>query len=295
MEIGGALNYSSETPAAVHDREGSTSSRSDSSDFEPIAKAQLSCHRNFSSHRCFLSKPVHPLSLPSETPTREVSGGTTMITGFSEFDAATLRREMHNLSSDSIDFTDVTEPLESDSFSRSGNPSDVFKCGLCDRFLSQRSPWGSRRIVKSGNMPVAGVLSCRHVYHAECLEQTIPKTRKNNPPCPMCLKSEENSPEQQVFSKLRNVFPKLRPFSEDGPSRPWDCTEAGDCIEGALNDPPRNSILSLNRNRGRKNLSAKGNSGKECRGKLRKIGSFSLPRRLEGLWIRELLGHQRSY
>lgn len=276
----GLLSFSParEETSVVQDSRGSTSSRSDSSDYEPMTKSQLSSHRNFPSRRCFMSKPIHPLSFPSETPVGQAAD--TSATSFSELDAGVPRRESQCISSasGSIDFTDVSEQLESDSFSRLCNPSDGFKCALCERFLSQRSPWSSRRIVKSGDMPVAGVLSCRHVFHAECLEQTTPKTRKSDPPCPLCARSEEeNSPEQRVFSKLKSSFPKLRPLNEDGPSRPWGCTQAGDCVEGALQAPSRNTMLLLNRNRIRKNLALKGSSGKEFPGKLRKIGSYSSP------------------
>ncbi|PSS28750.1 RING finger protein [Actinidia chinensis var. chinensis] len=267
-----------EGTSAVQDSGGSTSSRSDSSDYEPMTKSHLSSHRNPSSRRCFMSKPIHPLSFPSETHTREAADATAA--GFSAFDAATPHRETHRLSSasGSIDFTDVSEPLESDSSGRSSNPSEGVKCGLCERFLSQRSPWSSRRIMKSGDMPVAGVLSCRHVFHAECLEQTTPKTGKNDPPCPLCIRSEdENSLEHRVYSKMRNGFPKLRPFREDGPSKPWGCAQAGDCVESALHAPSRNTLSLLNRNRIRKNLSLKGNSGQEFPGKLRKISSHSSP------------------
>ncbi|XP_017970851.1 PREDICTED: uncharacterized protein LOC18610377 isoform X3 [Theobroma cacao] len=194
-------------------------------------------------------------------------------------DAATPQRDAHRWSSasSSNDFADVSEPFESEIFNRSFIPSDGFKCGLCERFLSQRSPWSSRRIVRSSDMPVAGVLSCRHVFHAECLEQTTPKTRKNDPPCPICVRLEEqNSPEKQVISRLRNGLPRLRPFSEDGPSRTWGCAQVGDCVEGALHAPPRSTMLLLNRSRMKKNLFVKGNSSKEFPGKLRKSGSSSL-------------------
>ncbi|KAA8532965.1 hypothetical protein F0562_032918 [Nyssa sinensis] len=264
-----------EGTSAAQDSGGSTSSRSDSSEYESMAKSH-SCHRNFSSRRCFMSKPIHPLSFPPETPTREAANATA--TSFSEFDAATPQRDAHRLSSasGSIDFTDVSEPFESDSFGRSSNLSEGFRCGLCERFLSQRSPWSPRRIVRSGDMPVAGVLSCRHVFHAECLEQTTPKTCKSDPPCPLCIRSEEeNSPEQRVISKMRKGFPRLRPFREDGPSKPWGCVQAGDCVEGALHVPPRNTMLLLNRNRIKKNLCLKGNLVKEFPGKPKKSGSYS--------------------
>lgn len=241
-------------PISAHqDSRGSISSRSDSSDYEPMAKSQSS-HRNFTSRRCFMSKPVHPLTFPTE-----VNGPVN-----ADLDETHRDRQRFSTASCDLDFTDVSEPVEPDSLSRpSVNQSYVYKCGLCERFLSQRSPWSSRRIVKSGDFPVTGVLSCRHVFHAECLDQTTPKVGKNDPPCPVCAKSdEETSPDQRVFSKLRNGFPRLRPFREDGPSRPWGCTQAGSCVEGALtlSAPSRNAMMLLNRNRVRKSLSLKGNS-----------------------------------
>lgn len=229
------------------------SSRSDSScDYEPMVKSNAS-HRNFASRRCFMSKAIHPLSFPSETPTRE----------------STPQRDRHQLSSasGSVDLTETPEPLEYELSIRSRSSPDHSRCGLCERLLSQRSPWSSRRIVKTGDMPVTGVLSCRHVFHAECLEQTTPKMRKNDPPCPICVKNEEeNSPDQRSFSKLRSNFPRLKAYNEDGPSKAWGCTHVGDCVEGALHTPTRNTLMSLNRSRFRKNLSLKGDAGREFPG-----------------------------
>ncbi|XVE53208.1 hypothetical protein DITRI_Ditri02bG0185600 [Diplodiscus trichospermus] len=255
---------------------GSTSSHSDSSESEPMVKPCLTSHRNFTSRRCFMSKPIHPLSFPMGTPTTEASDSA--VAGFSD-DSSPQQRDPRRWSSasSSNDFVDVSEPFESESFGRSYIPSDGFKCGLCERFLSQRSPWSSRRIVRSSDMPVAGVLSCRHVFHAECLEQTTPKTSKSDPPCPICIKLEEhNSPENRGISRFRNGFPRLRPFSDDGPSRPWGCAQVGDCVEGALHAPPRSTMLLLNRSRMKKNLFMKGNSSKEFPGKLKRPGSPSL-------------------
>ncbi|KAL2542953.1 RING/U-box superfamily protein [Abeliophyllum distichum] len=260
-----------EGTSAGRDCGGSTSSRSDSSDYDSIAKSHSS-HRNFSSRRCFMSKAIHPLYFPSETPTREAADNMAV---FSEFDAIAPRKDKGRLSSasGSLDLSDISEPLESDLSGRSCHPSDNIRCGLCERFLSQRSPWSSRWIVRNGDMPVAAVLSCRHVFHAECLEQTTAKVRKSDPPCPICFKvEEENSPDQRVFTKLRSNFPRKH-FSEDGPSKPWGCAQAGDCVEGALHSPTCNTVL--NRNRFRKNLSTKGNSGREFPGKLWKSGSYS--------------------
>ncbi|KAL5759487.1 hypothetical protein ACOSQ2_018325 [Xanthoceras sorbifolium] len=265
-----------EGSSAYPESRDSTSSHSDSNEFEPRVKSCLSSHRNISSRLSFMSKPIYPLSLPTQTPVKEVTDSAATV--FSDYDASTPQREDHRWSSasSSSDFADFSERFESESYGRSYIPSDGVKCGLCEKFLSQRSPWSSRRIVRSGDMPVVGVLSCRHVFHAECLEQSTPKAHKSDPPCPLCIRSlEENSPDQQVFSRLKNGFPRLRSPCEDGQSRPWGCAQAGDCVEGALHVPSRNTIMLLNRNRMKKNLSLKGNSSKEFPGKLRKSGSYS--------------------
>lgn len=253
---------------------GSTSSRSDGSESEPRVKSCMSSQHNFSSRLSFISKPIYPLSFPTQTSNREAIDSASTV--LSEDDASTPQREAQRWSS--FDFADVSEPFESESFGHSYIPSDTFKCGLCERFLSQRSPWSSHRIVRSGDMPVVGVLSCCHVFHADCLEQTTPKTQKSDPACPICLRlQEENSPDQQVFSRLKNSFPRLiRQSCDDGQSRPWGCAQAGGCVEGASHVPPRNTMLLLNRNRVKKNLSLKGNSSKEFPGKLRKTGAYSL-------------------
>ncbi|XP_068332474.1 uncharacterized protein [Pyrus communis] len=278
-----ALGHTSFRPtmegtSEIQDMGGSTSSRSDSGESEPTVKPYLSSHHTYASRRSFMSKPIHPLSFPAQTSPRESSDLT--VAGFPEYDSATPQRDGHRWSSasSSIDFADVSESFEAEVSGRPcNNVSDGFRCGMCERFLSQRSPWSSRRIVRSGDMPVTGVLSCSHVFHAECLEQTTPKTRKSDPPCPLCARfEEENLQEQQGFSRLRAGFPRLRPISDDGPSRPWGCAQVGDCVEGALHAPPRNSMLLLNRSRIKKNLSLKANLGKEFPGKLRKIGSHSL-------------------
>ncbi|XP_009591586.2 uncharacterized protein [Nicotiana tomentosiformis] len=261
-----------EGTSTARDGGGSTSSRSDNSDCDSITKSHSS-HRSFPSRRFFMSKPIHPLSFPTETPRREAID--SLSPGFLELDTSTPQRDKHRLSSasGSLDLTEASESFQSEFLCKPCNPSDGFRCGLCERFLSQRSPWSSRRIVRSGDMPVAGVLSCLHVFHAECLEQTTPKSCKSDPPCPICAKLEDgSSPDQRPFSKF---FPRLKTFNEDGPSKPWGCAYSGDCVEGALQAPSRSTMLSLNKNRFRKNLSLKGNSGKEFSGKLRKTNTFS--------------------
>ncbi|KAL6010250.1 hypothetical protein ACLOJK_000681 [Asimina triloba] len=68
------------------------------------------------------------------------------------------------------------------------NSNEDDKCVLCWRLLRQRSPWSSHRIVRSGDLPVASVLCCSHVFHAECLEEMTPRSKIHDPSCPTCLK-----------------------------------------------------------------------------------------------------------
>ncbi|XP_047323101.1 uncharacterized protein LOC124926834, partial [Impatiens glandulifera] len=258
-----------EGTVTAQDSAGSTSSRSDGSESDPIVKS--SQQRPFPSRRYFMSKPVHPMSYLLETPTEEVSNR-------SESDAATTPQRDLSSWSGSIDLT--TEAPDLFECESSGGPLK-FKCGLCEKYLFQRSPWSSHRIVRSGDMPVAGVLSCRHVFHAECLDQTTPKGGKSDPPCPLCMKQEEetaSSPEQKkLISKLKGGLTKHKPFNEElTSSRPWGgCVQAGDCLEGALQAPSRNTMLLLNRSRMRKTLTSKPNPPvTEFPGKLRKNGTL---------------------
>ncbi|KAK8259923.1 hypothetical protein V6Z12_D13G087500 [Gossypium hirsutum] len=237
--VGGQAPFASlvEGTSTNADSGVSTSSYSDSSESEPMVKQCLSSHRNISSRYCFMSKPIHPLSFPMETPTTGVSDSA--VAGLSD-DTATPQRDAHRWSSasSSNDVADISEPFESVIF---------------------------------------GVLSCGHTFHAECLEQTTQKARISDPPCPVCTKLEEqNSPENRVFSRLRNSISRLRSFSEDGPSRTWSCAQVGDCVQGALHPPQRGTMLLLNQSRMKKNLFVKVNSSKEFPGKLRKSSSPSL-------------------
>ncbi|MQL97924.1 hypothetical protein Taro_030627 [Colocasia esculenta] len=294
--------------SGMHNSVGSTSSRSEGSEYDAMPKIPVHSHRNFSSRCSFMSKPIHPVSFPVQTSAAEEAHGSAVTLNYNRsfhsdlnsiralnephlfaglLDAVNHRREASRWSSaSSIDFNDVTEQMEPEFAGCStSNLNDVGKCGLCERFLSQRSPWSSRRIVRSGDMPIAGVLSCWHVYHAECLERITPKTRKHDPLCPLCEKIEEKAPEQWAISRLKNGLPRLRLLGEEGTSRSWSCGQVGDCVEGALHASPRNSML-LNRNRLKRHISLKGSPGKERADRSKRIGMCS-PQGLSGAKILE--------
>jgi hypothetical protein len=211
---------------------GSTSSRSDGSEYDIVPKSYSSTPRNFPSRRSFLSKPIHPLSFPehalegqeTDSPVANASTSSPMPSEFKAIGeirpsglmdyayASGSHGESANWSAaSSMDLTDLSERHDAERSGplRSNNIMDRTRCDLCERLLSKRSPWGSRRIVRTGDLPVAGVLPCCHVYHAECLERTTPKGQKHDPPCPACDRLSGKDTEQWSICRLRNGFPSF--------------------------------------------------------------------------------------
>ncbi|XP_010424163.1 PREDICTED: uncharacterized protein LOC104709211, partial [Camelina sativa] len=60
------------------------------------------------------------------------------------------------------------------------------RCGVCKKLLSQKSPWCSNKILRSRDMPAAGVFPCHHIYHVECLDKVTPTAQTRDPLCPVC-------------------------------------------------------------------------------------------------------------
>ncbi|KAK4282918.1 hypothetical protein QN277_014238 [Acacia crassicarpa] len=77
---------------------GSTSSRSESIESELFAKSHLVAQQNFSCHQSFISKPIHPLSLPDITSTREA------------FDPAVMKEEMQYIHAGEAIFPKDVDP-----------------------------------------------------------------------------------------------------------------------------------------------------------------------------------------
>ncbi|CAF2342419.1 BnaA10g16570D [Brassica napus] len=91
------------------------------------------------------------------------------------------------------------------------------RCGVCKKLLSQKSPWSSHKILRSGDMPAAGVFPCHHVYHVECLDKVTPTSQTRDPSCPACsntigaIEHELIAPEtlQQALRSLRRSHTAL--------------------------------------------------------------------------------------
>ncbi|KAG2297901.1 hypothetical protein Bca4012_009089 [Brassica carinata] len=225
--------------------------------------------------RYFMSKPVHPIHHHPSDNAGETTSDSPDACSWSSGTTS------------SIGSVDVPEPVldwDNQSTTKAQRvASSTFKCGLCHRYVSQKSPWGSRSI-----MPVTGVLPCQHVFHAECLDQSTPKTHGNDPPCPICIKQEE-----EHSNKSHNIVPRLKPLCEDGPStRQWGCAQVGDCVESAVNVPPRSTMILINKNRIRKNLSLRGNSSKDSPRKIKKSKSFAMENQVSLVHSR---GKEKAY
>ncbi|XP_039136547.1 uncharacterized protein LOC120273875 [Dioscorea cayenensis subsp. rotundata] len=183
--------------------------------------------RNFSGRRSFISKPVYPLIFHnpiSDYEANDVVSATSTdskmppVNSYSTLNldlkfqnslaelqqmegspepGASSRREGFRLSSASSyydfgsepDAIDITESISIESLMPSNNLARYQKCGLCKRFLWQKSLCSSYKIVRNCDLPIAAVLPCDHIFHAECLEEITPKNNVHDPPCPQCLKS----------------------------------------------------------------------------------------------------------
>lgn len=183
------------------------------------------------------------------------------------------------------DAIDISDHISIDSQRSPTSSTSFLKCGLCERFLRQKSPWSSNRIVRNTNMPVAAVLPCRHVFHADCLEESTPKSEAHEPPCPLCTRAPDS---EGCVSFSEPLHAALRSARRNHGIR-FSSGDAGGSSSSA--NPSRNDHVlkrnqsalaparsgSLFRNRFKKQFPFKGRLGKDLFGGrvFRKVGSSS--------------------
>lgn len=139
--------------------------------------------------------------------------------GFSEL-MDTSHMERWSFDSESFGFNCESLVRSSNRFSTS--PVDLQTCGVCSKFLTEKSCWSTQKIVASNDLSVVSVLICGHVYHAECLESMTPEVNKYDPACPVCtfgerqtLKLSEKALKAEMDSKARNKKSRIQIVDSD--------------------------------------------------------------------------------
>jgi len=183
------------------------------------------------------------------------------------------------------DAIDISDHISIESQRSPTSSVRFLKCGLCERFLRQKSPWTSNRIVRNADMPVAAVLPCRHAFHADCLEESTPKTEVHDPPCPLCTRATEDEGHVSFSEPLhvalrsarsRNLSLGSGAGGSSSSANP-PCSDRGLKRNHSAIVPRRGSGSSLFRNRFKKQFPFKARIGKELFGGrvFNRVGSSS--------------------
>ncbi|KAK3151506.1 hypothetical protein QOZ80_3AG0246750 [Eleusine coracana subsp. coracana] len=180
------------------------------------------------------------------------------------------------------DSIDISDHISIDSQRSPTSSVRFLKCGLCERFLRQKSPWTSNRIIRNTDMPIAAVLPCRHVFHADCLEENTPKTEAHEPPCPLCMRADDDegcvSFSEPLHVALRSARRNLSlGESAGGSSSAYPPPRNHGLKRNHSALVPRRSGGSLFRNSFKRRFPFKGRIGKELFGGriFNKVGSSS--------------------
>ncbi|XP_073113673.1 uncharacterized protein [Elaeis guineensis] len=203
--------------------------------------------------------------------------------GFPEPNTSSRREGFRWSNASSYDFgyddvIDITDHIIVENQRCLNNSARYQKCGLCERLLWQKSPWSSNRIVRSSDMPVAGVLPCHHVFHADCLEETTPKSQIHEPPCPLCLKAVGSEGSTSFSEPLQVALRSIRRsqglnISSNGAG---NSSQNGGDLRRNQSLPRSRHGGSLTRSHFKKRFSFKGRVGKDLFGtKIFRTGSSS--------------------
>lgn len=131
------------------------------------------------------------------------------LPAFSEL-MANSHRERWSFDSESLGFN-FDKVTRSSSRLSSSVSIDMRTCGVCSKLLTEKSSWGSQKIIATNELAVVAILVCGHVYHAECLENMTPEINRYDPACPVCtfgekqvLKLSEKALRAEMDLKARN-------------------------------------------------------------------------------------------
>uniref|UniRef100_A0A2P2LCM7 RING-type domain-containing protein n=1 Tax=Rhizophora mucronata TaxID=61149 RepID=A0A2P2LCM7_RHIMU len=131
----------------------------------------------------------------SNDSTRASHGGSSdgwSMHAFSEL-MATSHGERWSFDNDSMGYNH--EKSRSSSRTSDAPCIDLQTCGVCSRLLTEKSLWSTQKLIATNELSVVAVLTCGHVFHAECLETMTPEMDKYDPACPVCTLGEK-----QIFN-----------------------------------------------------------------------------------------------
>ncbi|KAF2288243.1 hypothetical protein GH714_005245 [Hevea brasiliensis] len=145
---------------------GSPSSQSESSHWESTSKRPFAFSNcNFPSRHSYMSKTVYPLVFRNPVSECETfsDADISSIGRLIPDPSASSRREGFRWSSASSydlgldgDRFDVAEDTDIENLRSPNSAVPDQKCGICKKFLWQKSPWSSHRIMRGGDMPITG-------------------------------------------------------------------------------------------------------------------------------------------
>ncbi|XP_020588784.1 uncharacterized protein LOC110030419 [Phalaenopsis equestris] len=201
IESSTALPYSSPPPLKVEDPSSSTSGGFNPSDPNSSRKSIRS--PGFQLYRQISDSRIPSLKSLNEGSSSPEAGRLSFVLGNE------LSIESHGVSSDGWSMHTFSELIASSQRDRSSLTNENLKiselnsqpkgnhapnpqtCGICSKLLKEKSPWSAQKIVSTNDLPIAAVLVCGHVFHAECLESSTSETDMYDPPCHVCSNNVE--------------------------------------------------------------------------------------------------------
>ncbi|KAG4114168.1 hypothetical protein ERO13_D12G029800v2 [Gossypium hirsutum] len=149
-------------------------------------------HPTSSTNRCSVGGERLVMPSWSNESTRGSWGGSSNGLSTHTYSAVMATSQSGRWSFDDDKWGFLNENISKSSGRLSASSSiDLQVCGVCSKSLSEKSLWSSQKIIMSNELSVVAVLTCGHVYHAECLENTTPEIDKYNPSCPICTLGEK--------------------------------------------------------------------------------------------------------
>uniref|UniRef100_A0A7N0ZR96 RING-type domain-containing protein n=2 Tax=Kalanchoe fedtschenkoi TaxID=63787 RepID=A0A7N0ZR96_KALFE len=199
LSTGGHLFHASPTPARLTRRIPGNQLYMQASDGRTLG---------FKSPGTYWGKPSPLRPGWANDSARGSHGGSSDGWSIPEY-TASAHRERWSFDSDSLGFNN-RDTITRSSSRHSSSPSFHIKtCGVCSKLLSDKSSFGSQKLIPTNELAVVAVLVCGHVYHPECLERMTLEVSKYDPACPVCTFGEQQAlklSEKAIKAEMESRF-----------------------------------------------------------------------------------------